>query len=64
MQYATNKDTSPPLTSKEEKYVQEVAGTLLYYPRAMKRTILPAISPIATKQANSTEKMRATIKQL
>ncbi len=54
----------PPLSGKEAKYVQEVAGTLLYYARAVDSTILPAPSAIATKQANPTEKTRAIIKQL
>jgi hypothetical protein len=44
--------------------VQEVAGTLLYYARAVDSTILPALSAITTKQANPTEKTRATMKQL
>ncbi len=44
--------------------MQEVAGTFLYYTRAVDSTILPALSAIATKQANPTEKARATIKQL
>ncbi len=44
--------------------MQEVAGTLLYYPRAVDSTILPALSAIATEQANPMEKTRATIKQL
>jgi hypothetical protein len=52
----------PPLTSEEAKYAQKVAGTLLYYARAVDSTILPALSAIATKQANPMEKMRATIK--
>ncbi len=64
MQHATNKFTSPPLTGKEAKYVQEVAGTLLYYARAVNSTILPALSAITMEQANPTEKTRATIKQL
>ncbi len=44
--------------------MQEVAGTLLYYARAVDSTILPALSAIATEQANPTEKTKATIKQL
>jgi hypothetical protein len=44
--------------------VQEIASTLLYYARAVDGTIIPALGAIATKQANQTEKMRATIKQL
>jgi hypothetical protein len=54
----------PPLSNKEAKYVQEVAGTLLYNARAAESTILPALSAIATEQANGTEKTRATIKQV
>ncbi len=57
-------DTSPLLNKKEAKYVQAVAGTLLYYARSVDNTILPALSAIATKQAKPTEKMKATIKQL
>ncbi len=60
-QYATDEDTTPPLSGEKAK---EIAGTLLYYARAMNSTILPALSAIATKQANPMEKMRATIKQL
>ena len=44
--------------------MQEVADTLLYYVRAVDSTILPALSAVATKQANPSKKMRATIKQL
>ncbi len=44
--------------------MQEVAGTLFYYARAVDSTIRPALSAIATKQANLTEKTRATIKHL
>jgi hypothetical protein len=55
----------PPLSGEEAKYVQEVAGTLLYYARAVDSTILPALSVITTKQEYPTEKaIGATIKQL
>jgi hypothetical protein len=50
--------------SEVAKYVQEVAGTLLYYARVVDSTILPALSAFATEQANPMEKTRATIKQL
>ncbi len=56
--------TPPPLSREEAYYVQEVAVTLLYYVRAVDSTILPALSAVATKQANPSKKMRATIKQL
>jgi hypothetical protein len=54
----------PPLAGKEAKYVQEVAGILLYYARAVGSTILQAISAIATEQANPSEKTRETKEQL
>jgi hypothetical protein len=63
-QCAIDKDTSPPLSAEGAKYVQEVAGTLLYYARAVDSTILPTLSAIATEQAKPAEKTKATIKQL
>ena len=44
--------------------MQAVAGTLLYYARAVDNTILTALSAIATEQANPTEKTLAKVKQL
>jgi hypothetical protein len=41
-----------------------VAGTLLYYARAVNPTILPALSAIGTKQAILTQATMKTIKQL
>ncbi len=63
-QYTTEKDSSPLLNKEEAKYVQAVAGTLLYYARVVDNTILPALSAIATEQAKPSEKTKATIKQL
>ncbi len=49
------KKCCPPLSiKKRKKYVQAVAGTLLYYARAVDSTILPALSSLATKQAKPT----------
>ena len=55
---------SPPLNKEETKYVQAVAGTLLYYARAVDSTILPALSSLATEQAKPTQKMVEQVKQL
>ncbi len=63
-QYAIEEDDSPPLNKDDTKYIQAVAGTLLYYGRAVDNTILPALSAITTEQAKSTEKTMETIKQL
>ena len=57
-------DTSPPLGKEETKFVQTVAGTLLYYARAVDSTILTALSAITTEQAKPTENTLAKIKQL
>jgi hypothetical protein len=44
VQYAEQSDESPKLEKAGIKYVQQVAGTLLYYRRAVDTTILPALS--------------------
>jgi hypothetical protein len=41
-----------------------VAGTLLYYARAVNPTILPALGAIEIKQATPTQTTMETIKQL
>ena len=58
------KDDSPKLDEKRKKVVQQVVGTGLYYARAVDCTILPAISSIASQQANATEETERRIKQL
>ncbi len=55
----------PHLSKKDTKHIQAVAGTLPYYRRAVDSTpILPALSSIATKQAQPTAITMATVKQL
>jgi hypothetical protein len=63
-QYAKEEDVSPLLLKEETKYVQVVAGTLLYYARAVDTSILTALSLIATEQANPTQEMMKRVKQL
>ena len=63
-QYARDKDVSLPLLKEEMKYVQAVAGTLLYHVRAVNTTILTALSLIATEQAKPTQEMMKKVKQL
>jgi hypothetical protein len=63
-QYVVDEEESPPLNKEETKYVQAVAGTLLYYARAVDATILPTLSSIATEQAKPTQQTMETIKQL
>jgi hypothetical protein len=64
IQYATEDDASPPLSADDTKFVQAVAGTLLYYARAVDATILTALSSIATEQAKPTEQTMEKVKQL
>jgi hypothetical protein len=63
-QYAKEENESPPLSKEETKYIQAVAGTLLYYVRAVDATILPSLSSIATEQAKPTQETMKTVKQL
>ncbi len=63
-QYADQPDNSPKLSKEDTKYIQQVAGTLLYYGRAVDSTILPVISSIATQQAAPMEQTMTIAKQL
>jgi hypothetical protein len=64
-QYVNDEEVlSPPLNKEETKYVQAVAGTLLYYARAVDSTILPALSSVATEEAQPMQKMIEKEKQL
>ena len=49
-------EPSPTLDKDEKKYIQQVAGSFLYYARAIDMTIPLALSNIASEQANLTEK--------
>ena len=52
-------------TSKEEKtYIQEVIGTVLYYARCVDTSMLTALGPLATQQANPTLNTMKKVKQL
>ncbi len=64
MQFATVKEASPPPSKEETKYVQAVAGTLLYHAQAVNPTILPTLSAIETEQAKPTQATMEMIKQL
>ncbi len=63
-QYAEDADNSPSLGKEEAKFAQAVAGTLLYYGRAVDNTILTSLSAIAMEQAKPTTKTLAKVKQL
>ena len=57
-------DELPAVGEKEKTRIQQVAGTLLYYVRAVNLTILPALSTIASKQASPTEQTVRRVKHL
>ncbi len=46
------------------KYIQAVAGILLYYGWAVDNTILPTLSAIGTEQAQLTERTKEILTQL
>ena len=64
VQYSPEDDSSPPLNKEDTKYIQAVAGTLLYYGWAVDNTILTSLSAVATKQAKPTQKTMEVTKQL
>ena len=57
MQYARGEDDSPALEEAGKKFiqVQEVCGVFLFFARAVDGGLLPAISSLASQQANPTE---------
>ena len=60
----TNPDTSPLLPSKDITKIQSIAGSFLYYGRAVDPTILPAVNEIGISQAKPTTQTSAKCKQL
>jgi hypothetical protein len=63
IQYATT-DQSPALNAKETQQIQAIAGTFLYYARAVDSTILVALNEIANQQAKPTMLTRAACDML
>ena len=63
-QYVETKDPSIPLDKEGRKYIQAVAGTLLYYSRAVDSAMLVALNAIAMQQASPTQKTMERVKQL
>jgi hypothetical protein len=62
-QYAT-KDETPLLTAKQCLTIQKVAGSILYFARAVDPTVLMPINDIATEQTKATENTQAATNQL
>jgi hypothetical protein len=55
-QYSQVEDNSPALDKAGKKFIQEVRGVFLYLARAVDGGLLPALSSLASQQANQTEK--------
>jgi hypothetical protein len=62
-QYAT-KDETPPLTATQCLTIQKVAGSVLYYARAVDPTVLMPLNDISTEQTKATEKTQAATNQM
>jgi hypothetical protein len=62
-QYAT-KDETPPLTPKQCLKIQKIAGSVLYYTKAVDPTVLMPLNDIAMEQTKATEKTQAATNQL
>ncbi len=55
-QYAQGKTSLLPLIRQGKKFIQEVCGVFLFLARAVDGGLLPALSSLASQQANPTEK--------
>lgn len=54
IQYDNEADTSDKLDRKDQKRIQEILGTLLYYARAVDPTLLVTVSSLARQQKDPT----------
>jgi hypothetical protein len=62
-QYAETADESPLLGEEDNKFIQEVTGTFLFYARAFDPTMLTALSSLAAEQCNPTKRTMEKCKQ-
>jgi hypothetical protein len=53
----------PPLNKEGKKFIQEVCGVFLFLTRGVNGGLLPALSALASQQANLTEQTLALCKQ-
>ena len=63
-QFVREEDESPEVSQKEQQYIRQVLGTLLYNARAVDPTLIMPLSALASEQARPTEKTMKKIKQL
>jgi hypothetical protein len=62
-QHAMAEDTNPPLDKAGKKFIQEVCGVFLFLARGVNSGLLPALSALASQQANLMELTLALCKQ-
>ena len=63
-QFAAQPDTAPSVDASDKKPILEVLGTLLFYARAVDRTLLTAIGELATEQSQATKTTMEKLTQL
>ena len=61
--YSQEDDDSPALNKARKKIIQEVCGVFLLLARAVNGGLLPALSSLASQQANPTENTMGLCKQ-
>jgi hypothetical protein len=64
VQYAAEIDNAPAVGKEDQKFIQQVTGTLLYYARAVDPTLLTPLSAIASQQATPTQTTMERVRQL
>jgi hypothetical protein len=62
-QHAMAEDTTPPLNKAGKKFIQEVYGVFLFLACGVDGGLLPALSALASQQANPTGRMLVICKQ-
>ncbi len=62
-QHAMAEDTTPPLDKAGKKFIQEVCRVFLFLAHEVDGGLLPALSTLASQQANPTEQTLALCKQ-
>ena len=60
----THTDTSPQVDKAQQKHLQQVLGTLLWYGHGIDSSILTALSTLALQQTNPTVQTLTRLKQL
>ena len=63
-QEPTPQDTSPPASKEEITRIKKVAGSILYYARAVNLTVLMALSTIASEQAKASKTKLKNVHQV